>query len=67
MYEFDKIYLEKQFGGVAIHKLFYLFDKIKQMLKYRDECLEFLFKVFEREVTIIFISFNAHYSKSCKR
>lgn len=52
MYEFDRLYLEKTFGGSLMQKLFYLLDRMKALFKFRDDSLEFLFKVHEREVSL---------------
>lgn len=41
------------FGGSLYDKLHYLLEKMKVLFKVREDILEFLYKVYEREVNKI--------------
>jgi hypothetical protein len=45
MHEFDRMYIEKTFAGVLMHRLTYLLDRLVAFYKYRDNILDFLFKI----------------------
>ncbi len=50
MLEFDKIYMNVNFNGLLSAKLNYLMDRMKSMFRLREDILEYLFRVHEREV-----------------
>ena len=58
MLEFDKIYTEKSFNGILHMKLSYLMDRMKQLFKFREDILEYLYKIHEREVIYQLNLFN---------
>jgi hypothetical protein len=55
--EYDKIFLEKDFGGKLVDKLYYLLDKVRSLTFLRDTIINFLQKIESREVIIILIIF----------
>lgn len=50
--EFDKIYVDKSFGGSLHDKLQYLLERMRNLFRVREDILEFLFKVYEREIIL---------------
>ena len=48
--EYDKIFLEKDFEGRLVDKLYYLLDKVRSLTFLRDTLLSFLQKIDLREV-----------------
>jgi hypothetical protein len=54
--EYDKIFLEKDFEGKLVDKLYYLLDKVRSLIFLRDTIIPFLGKIDSREV-----SFNLLY------
>ena len=52
--EYDKIFLEKDFEGNLVDKLYYLLDKVRSLIFLRDTIISFLGKIDSREVSFIF-------------
>jgi hypothetical protein len=54
--EYDKIFLEKDFEGRLVDKLYYLLDKVRSLTFMRDTIFAFLQKIDAREVSIYHIN-----------
>ena len=54
--EYDKIFLEKDFGGKLVDKLYYLLDKVRSLIFLRDTIINFLQKIDSREVIFSFLN-----------
>lgn len=50
--EYDKIFLEKDFDGRLVDKLYYLLDKVRSLTFLRETVLIFLKKIDSREVSL---------------